>query len=414
MVKMPHWPKPFALLQNEESLLRMQAILAALGNPHLTLSPTVHVAGTNGKGSTIAFLRAMLEAEGKKVHAYTTPHLIEFNERIVLAGEEITDQFLYEACEMVRVAAEANGIQLGFYEATTAAALWAFAQVKADYLLLETGMGGRLDATNIIPAPALTIITTISRDHTKFLGETIAEIAAEKAAIIKRGTKVICSMQHDEAFEVIENRCHEVGAELLAFGADFTVEPSNAGMFYKSTHQFLDFSEPCLAGHHQWVNSASAIAAAFEFSITSNSIERGLVSAKWPSRMERVEKDFVPQGWQFWLDGGHNSGAAYALANMVEEEWHDKPAYLIFGTTRGRDVAEFVNKFAGRVAHVAFVKINFEPNSYDAEEMIDAIEFESKSAHASIQDAVAFLYAQNHEPARILCCGSLFMRGDIF
>jgi dihydrofolate synthase/folylpolyglutamate synthase len=228
MVKMPHWPKPFALLQNEESLLRMQQILNLLGNPHQHLPTTVHVAGTNGKGSTIAFLRAMLEADGKKVHTYTTPHLIEFNERITLAGEQISDEFLHEACETVRIAAEQGGIALGFYEATTAAAFWAFSKVKADYLLLETGMGGRLDATNIIDAPALTIITTISRDHTKFLGESIEEIATEKAAIIKRYSKVICSMQHDAAFEVIEQKCAEVRADLLAYGADFVVEPSNA------------------------------------------------------------------------------------------------------------------------------------------------------------------------------------------
>ena len=411
---MPHWPKPFNLLENEESLQRMQAILAALGNPHLNLPPTVHVAGTNGKGSTIAFLRAMLEAQGKLVHVYTTPHLIEFNERIVLAGQEISDDFLFDACETVRVAAEAGGLQLGFYEATTAAAFWAFSQVKADFLLLETGMGGRLDATNIIPAPLLIIITTISLDHQKFLGDTIEKIAREKVEIIKRGTKVVSSMQHDEAHEVIEAKCHEQGVELLCFGADFAVSPNAAGMQYKSANQMLDFSEPALYGAHQFVNAASAIAAAFELGVVSNNIERGLLAVKWPSRMERVQKPFVPHGWEFWLDGGHNSGAAYALANLIADDWADKPAYLIFGTTRGRDVANFVSKFSDVVAHVALVKIAFEPNSYDAEDMFDAVTHENKTVHASIQDAVAFLHEQNPQTARVLCCGSLFMRGDIF
>ena len=393
----------------------MQQILAALGNPHLNLPATVHVAGTNGKGSTIAFLRAMLEAQGHKIHAYTTPHLIEFNERIVLAGQEISDDFLYEACETVRVAAEQNGIQLGFYEGTTAAAFWAFSKIPADYLLLETGLGGRLDATNIIPAPILTIMTTISLDHTKFLGNTIEAIAYEKAAIIKRGTKVISSMQHDSAHEVIENRCHEVGAELLCFGADFAVMPNAAGMQYKSPNHLLDFSEPGLAGPHQFVNAASAIAAAFELGVVSNNIEIGLKKVKWPSRMERVNKPFVPEGWEFWLDGGHNTGAAYALANMIFDEWTDtKPSYLIFGTTRGRDVEAFVSKFYDMVDHIALVKINFEPNSYDAEEMFDVVNYENKTVHNSIQEAVEFLHRRNPEPARVLCCGSLFMRGDIY
>lgn len=416
MVKMPHWPKPFNLLDNEQSLHRMQAILAAIGSPHLSLPPTVHVAGTNGKGSSIAFLRAMLEADGKKVHVYTTPHLLEFNERIVLAGQQISDDLLFEACETVRVAAESNNIALGFYEATTAAAFWVFAKQPADFLLLETGMGGRLDATNIVPTPAISIITTISLDHQKFLGDSIAQIAFEKAAIIKPRTLCICSMQHDEAFEVIEARCQGVNADLLAFGADFWVEPSATGMLYRSENQFLEFSKPSLVGYHQWVNSASAIAAAFALQVPSNSIERGLVGAKWPSRLELVEKPFVPQGWEFWLDGGHNAAAAYALANHVLDEWDDgKPTYLLFGTTRGRDVLGFVAKFKDSVQHVALVKVNSEPNSYDAEEMLEQLaDKQGFSSHQSIHAAVQFLHSHNPAPARVLCCGSLFMRGDVF
>lgn len=425
-MRMPHWPKPFLLLENETSLQRMQEILAALGNPHLNLPPTVHVAGTNGKGSTIAFLRAMLEAEEKKVHVYTTPHLIEFNERIVLANAEITDNFLHEACEIVRITAEENAIKLGFYEATTAAAFWAFSQVKADYLLLETGMGGRLDATNIIPAPLIAIITTISKDHTKFLGETIEEIAAEKVGIIKPRSVVISSMQHDLAHEVVEEKCHAVNADLLCFGADFMVEANSDGMTFQSQDnafiglpaQYMQFSEPALFGHHQYVNAASAIAAAFVLGVSTNSMEIGLKAAKIPSRMERVEKPFIPQDWEFWLDGGHNSGAAYALANMILDKWTDrKPTYLIFGTTRGRNVADFLGKFAGIVEHIALVKVNSEPNSYDVEEILEqlgASTGQSLSTHSSIQEAVKFLHDKNPEPARVLCSGSLFMRGDVY
>jgi dihydrofolate synthase/folylpolyglutamate synthase len=356
------------------------------------------------------------------VHVYTTPHLIEFNERIMLAGAEISDDFLREACETVRVAADAGNIKLGFYEATTAAAFWAFSRMPADYLLLETGMGGRLDATNIIPAPLLTIITTISLDHTKFLGETIGEIAWEKAQIIKRGTKVISSMQHNSAHEVIEGKCAEVGADLICFGADFNVEASSDGMIFECRGELMEenlqFSEPCLYGEHQFVNSASAIAAAMVLEISKNSMEVGLKTARINSRMELItnaKKPFVPQDWEFWLDGGHNAGAAYALANLILDKWTDsKPTYLVFGTTRGRDVADFVGKFKGVVEHVALVKINFEPNSYDEHELFAQVDVEEKSAHQSIQDAVAFLHKHNPAAARVLCCGSLFMRGDIY
>ncbi len=397
----------------------MQEILAAIGNPHLNLPPTVHVAGTNGKGSTIAFLRAMLEAEGKTVHAYSTPHIEEFNERITLAGCQVSDDQLFEACETVRVAAEGGGLKLGFYEATTAAAFWLFARIPADFLLLETGVGGRLDATNIIPAPLLTIITTISLDHMQFLGETLEEIAWEKAQIIKSGTTVISSMQHDLAHEILEAKCMEAGVGMLCFGADFSVEESTDGMLFECQGDMmpetLQFSEPALSGPHQFINAASAVAAAMLLKLSKNSMEVGVVQAKLPSRMERLRKPFIPDDWEFWLDGGHNSGAAYALANMVLDEWCDyKKTYVIFGTSRGRDVAGFLSKFKDVADHVALVGIDSEPNSYDAEEMLEMVGGEAKSAHDNIKSAVEFLHKQNPQPARILCCGSLFMRGDLF
>ncbi|PIR31532.1 MAG: bifunctional folylpolyglutamate synthase/dihydrofolate synthase [Alphaproteobacteria bacterium CG11_big_fil_rev_8_21_14_0_20_44_7] len=412
MVKMPHWPKPVGLLQNETSLQRMQEILSRLGNPQRNLPPTVHVAGTNGKGSTIAFLRAMLEAAGKIVHSYTTPHMVEFNERITLAGKQISDDYLFEIMERVRLAAE--GLRLGFYESTTAGALLAFSEVKADYLLLETGMGGRLDATNIIENPIITILTTIAKDHTKFLGEDLRLIAGEKVWIVKEGSLCISSLQEDEVYPVIENWCEKKNVPFLAFGADFVVEKIEDGMIYRTQQGEWQYPKPALLGDHQYVNAASAICAAKALGVGEGAIAAGLQSAKWASRMEKISRGFVPEGWEFWLDGAHNPAAAHAIAGFIEDEWVDaKTTYLIYGTTRGRDTAEFLQRFYGLVDHIACVKVNFEPDAYDGEEIKNSIDFESSSAHASIRDAVKYLHSQNPAPARILCCGSLFMRGDI-
>ncbi len=409
---MPHWPKPVGLLQNETSIIRMQEILQRLGNPHKKLPPVIHVAGTNGKGSTIAFMRAILEAAGKKVHAYTTPHLVEFNERILLAGKNISDEFLFEIMEEVRLAAE--GLRLGFYESTTAGAFLAFSRVPADFLLLETGLGGRLDATNAIENPLITILTTIEMDHTDFLGSDVRLIAGEKVHIVKSGSTCISSLQHDVVNDVIENWCAKQGVKHLAFGADFGIELIDDGFSYLSEKNTFNLPHPALLGNHQYINAATAIAAMLELDITPEPISTGITSGYWPSRMERIIQPYVPEGWEFWLDGAHNPSGAFAIANYIEEYWADKPSYLIFCTTRGREVKPFLANFLEKVRHLCLVKINFEPNSYGAEDMLPAAEelgF-SVSTHDHLKEAISFL-AQKNEPGRILACGSLFMRGDI-
>lgn len=409
---MPHWPKPVGLLENERSLERMQEVLARLGNPQHHLPPTVHIAGTNGKGSTLAFLRAMLEAAGFKIHGYNTPHLVEFNERITLAGQQISDDYLFEILEEVRIKSE--GLKLGFFEATTAAAFLAFSRIKADFLLLETGMGGRLDATNMVPNPVLNIITTISKDHTEFLGNDLRFIALEKLGILRRGTLCISSLQHETVADVIQTFCAENEVPLSAFAYDFGIVKNENGFKYLAKDIEIDLPPPSLLGDHQYINAASAISAALHLDIGEKAIKTGVVSAKWPSRLEKLSRPYVPENWEFYLDGAHNPAGAFAIANHLDY-WRDKPVYLIFGTTRGREVKDFLSKFSGKISHLALTKIQFEPASYNAEEMLafsDGLDFPT-STHDNLREAVQYLYAQNPKPARIIACGSLFMRGDI-
>ena len=410
---MPHWPKPVGLLQNETSLQRMQAILEKLGNPHLKLPKVIHVAGTNGKGSTVAFLKAVLEANGNKVHAYTTPHLIEFNERIVLAGEKISDDFLFEIMEEVRLKSE--GIRLGFYEATTAGAFLAFSKVPADYLVMETGLGGRLDATNIVPNPIITILTTIDLDHIEFLGKTLQDIAFQKLHIVKEGSICISSLQYDEVNDVIENWCSSKNISHHAFNADFGIEKIESGFVYFSQGLDLAFPKPALAGDHQYINASSAVAAVLQLGVPHEKISKGIAEAEWPSRLEQIKRSYVPENWELWIDGAHNPSGAFALANFVEDNWGDKPTYLIFSTTKGRDVKSFLAKFVGKVSHLCLVKINFEPASYSGTEMLpeaQALGFET-TCHDSLKEAIKFLHESKKEPARVLICGSLFFRGDL-
>jgi len=406
--KMPHWPKPVGLLQNETSLQRMQEILQRLGNPHLKLPRTIHIAGTNGKGSTLAFLQAMLEAAGHKVHKYITPHLVDFNERITLSGRQISDDELFEVMEQVRVNSE--NLQLGFYEATTTGAFLAFSQTPADFLLLETGLGGRLDATNIIPAPEITIISSIDKDHTNFLGNTVQEIALQKAYIIKEGTICISSLQHEVVHDVINAWCAPKKIPCIQFGYDFAIEKTSNGFKFLSEAANLQLPAPNLIGDHQYINAASSVAAALQLGINQNAIAQGLQNAKWHSRMEKIEKPFVPEGFELWLDGAHNQSAAFAIANFAAENWADAPLYIIFGTTRGRDCASFLQYFKPIAAEIILTKIPAEINSYDPSEIAAQLNFNCQQSD-NIKEAIS--YFSSKQPGRILCIGSLFMRGDV-
>ena len=301
---------------------RTERLLGALGHPATKLPPVIHVAGTNGKGSTIAFMRAIAEAAGLSVHTYTSPHLVRFTERIVLNGVAVSEDALLavlEECETANA-----GRPITFFEITTAAALLAYSRNPADLLLLETGLGGRFDSTNVIEAPAVTVITPVSVDHTQFLGETIAEIAFEKAGILKPGAPCVVGPQSSEALEVIERRAQEIDVSLIVAGTDWTASTAPRGMLYEDKDGDIDLPDPSLPGAHQLLNAGAAIAALRCWRSELFSADRlatGISGAVWPGRLQRLTHGplalLLPPGWELWLDGGHNPAAGQALANTL-------------------------------------------------------------------------------------------------
>ena len=400
------------------SLGRIERLLAALGNPQDRLPPAVHVAGTNGKGSTVATLRACLEAAGYRVHAYTSPHLVRFHERIRLAGELIDEDALLallEECE------EANrGAPITFFEITTAAAFLAFARMPADVVLLETGLGGRLDATNVLPGPAATAITPVSLDHQAFLGDTIAAIAGEKAGILKPGVPAIIGPQRDEAEAVIEARASEIGAPLFRNQREWHCEPRGDGMRYEGARWQLDLPLPSLPGRHQIANAGIAIACLEqmpEFSLSPAALAEGLRHIDWPARMQQLTRgplvDALPQGWQLWLDGGHNPAAGEVIAN-VAKGWHDRPLDLVVGMLNTKDASGFLRPLAPYACTLYAVTIPGEENPHPAAEIVASARSvgiparESKSVDAALHDI-----AQQPGPARVLICGSLHFAGIV-
>ena len=409
---MPHWPTLLFDNRPGTPLERTQELLARLGNPEKKLPPVVHVAGTNGKGSTIAFLRAMLEAAGYKVHVYTSPHLQRFNERIVLAGREIDDTTLFTVIEQTRLAAGEDSFS--FFEGTTAAALLAFSQTQADIVLMETGAGGRFDPTNVIEKPALTIITTISYDHIDILGKTLTEIAWHKAGIMRAGVPCIISFQPDEVHHIVQTEAHELEAPLCVYGLHWAAQKTAKGLRYINADGAIDFPPPILLGPHQYVNAANAITAVTlleGFDIGQEAIEAGLQHAHWPGRLERITKTILPPGWELWMDGGHNMAAGHMLATFIEEAWHDKPTYIIFGTTQGKDVKSLLLPLIDKVAGIYAIPVISEPNSYDAETILRLMQWHVHIyACESVEDAIERITSTHGEPGRILVFGSLYLR----
>ncbi|RZI46009.1 bifunctional folylpolyglutamate synthase/dihydrofolate synthase [Rickettsiales endosymbiont of Peranema trichophorum] len=401
----------------------MHKLLDALGNPHHSLPPVVHIAGTNGKGSTLAYLKAVLEAAGYKVHRYTSPHLVRFNERITLAGEEIDDGFLYEVIEETRQAA--GDLQVSFFEGTTAAAFLAFHKVKGDILLLETGMGGIFDATNVVDKPLLTIITPISYDHMEYLGNTLTSIALEKAGIIKPNVPCIISWQFQEALEVLKARCRQLHASYSAFGEHWQFE------VLKDRFNFIDlesnennsysFPLPSLVGPHQIINVSTAIAALQgmnQFEFTMEHIVQGITNAVWPARLEQIKRgvlySMLPQGWELWLDGAHNEAGAQMLS-VVADQWQDRPLFLINGRTGNRDIKAFLRHFEDKVALVIGVEVQSEPLAEKAEKIVaGALELGFKAIEmSSVASAIQHCIDNTTVPSRILICGSLYLAGDV-
>ncbi len=401
------------------SLGRVERLLAALGNPQEKLPPVVHVAGTNGKGSTVATLRSCLEAGGWRVHAYTSPHLVRFHERIRLAGRLIGEDALLallEECEQVN-----GGTPITYFEITTAAAFLAFARTPADIVLLETGLGGRLDATNVICRPAVTAITPISLDHQAFLGDTIAQIAGEKAGILKSGTPVVVAPQPPEAERIIAIRAVELHAPLLRWQREWRCEAAGEGMRYAGRHWRLDLPLPSLAGAHQIVNAGAAIACLEQlagFPMTSDAIAGGLRHIEWPARLQRLGRGplvgMLPSGWELWLDGGHNPGAGAVLADAVAA-WRDRPLYLIVGMLNTKDAAGFLAPLAPFAEALAAVTIPGEQNPLPAEAIAAAARSVGIRATtmASAADALAGIVGNSTAAGRVLICGSLHFAGTV-
>jgi len=405
------------------SLDRILRLLAALGNPHKHSPPVLHVAGTNGKGSVCAFARAMLEAQGLLVHVYTSPHLVRFHERIRIAGRLITEEELagtLEECERAN-----EDAPITFFEITTAAAFLAFSRHRADALVLEVGLGGRYDATNIIKSPRAAAITPVGLDHQEFLGHSLADIAAEKAGIIKSGVPVIVGAQDDVPRDVITRTADALGAPALVFGQDFFAHQEQGRMVYQDGNGLLDLPLPRLVGRHQIDNAAVAIAMLRSSGWgTEPAIERGLRRVEWPARMQRLSHgslvDLSPKDAEIWLDGGHNPHGAAAIARTIAdfEERAEKPLYLICGMLKTKNASDFFSAFQGLARHVVTVAIAGEAASRGAGELYDCAHASGLDASPAenLDDAMmqvsAWSRARPFEgPPRILVCGSLHLAG---
>lgn len=393
------------------SLDRVRRLMDDLGRPQDALAPVIHIAGTNGKGSTVAHLRAILEATGRAVHVYTSPHLVRFNERIRVAGRLIEDADLVALLEEVeRVNA---GRPITFFEVTTAAAFLAFARAKADAVLLETGMGGRLDATNLVDRPVAAGLTPISMDHMSYLGDTLALIAAEKAGIIKPAVPCVVGPQPPAALAVFEARARELGAPLSRHGAEWTVMPRAAGFRYagKRAH---DLPVPALPGRHQLDNAGLAIAILEQtFDPTHDQIAAGLARAEWPARLQRLTgklASILPAGGELWLDGGHNEGAGVVIAEWLKGRG---PVDLVFGMLSTKDPAAFLAHVAPYVRRLRAVAIPDDRLTLPPQALVEAaakVGVRDARAMTSIEAALADLADR---PGRVLICGSLHLAGAV-
>ncbi len=401
------------------SLERIERLLARLDHPERRLPPVVHVAGTNGKGSTVAYLRAIAEAAGLRAHVYTSPHLVRFHERIRLAGSLIGEDALsnlLNECERTN-----DGAPITFFEVTTAAAFLAFARVPADILLLEVGLGGRLDATNVVARPALSIITPVSIDHTQFLGETLGAIAGEKAGILKSGVACVVGPQPAEAMAAIATRAQEIGAPLLRHGVEWRVAATASGLVFSGGTRAIDLPRPALVGTHQIVNAGMAVAAvealAGRFAIDDDAIRTGLRHAEWPARLQRLTRgplvDILPDEWELWLDGGHNPAAGEALAATVRV-WRDRPLHLVVGMINTKDVMGFLRPLASHAASLTALAIPGHSAAVPPEGIAATAHHLGVPASTAPDTAAALARVVGAAaPARVLICGSLYLAGTI-
>ena len=396
------------------TLDRVHTLLKKLGNPERDIPPVVHIAGTNGKGSTQAMIRAGLESTGASVHAYTSPHLARFHERIRIAGDLVSEPAL---TALLDECVTANGPDaITFFEITTCAAFLAFARTRADWTLLEVGLGGRLDATNVIDAPALTIITPVSLDHQQYLGDTVALIAAEKAGILKRKTPCIVGPQSDEGLAVIEARAARLGAPLLIHGQHWHAFEDRNRMIYQDETGLLDLPLPNLPGPHQIQNAGAALAALRHLGQSAEVCEAAVTHAHWPARMQRLRRgpltDAAPQ-IELWLDGGHNPAGGEALAATLAQ-MPRRPTHLICGMLNTKDVAGYLRPLAGHAQSLTAVSIPGEKNTLPATETRSAAVAAGLCATTAETVLAALTAIAAHTPtARVLICGSLYLAGQV-
>lgn len=409
------------------TLGRLESLLAKLGHPELKLPPTIHIAGTNGKGSTTAFMRALLEANGKTVHVYTSPHLVRFHERIRLAREGggvlVDDETLIST--MLEVERINDSAAITQFEITTAIAFKLFAEHPADVLLLEVGLGGRLDATNVIEKPVACVITPVSMDHESFLGDKLAGIAYEKAGILKAGVPAIIARQSQEAMSVIAEVAGRIGAPMRILGQDFDAFSEQGRMIYQTENRVIDLPMPNLVGQHQIGNAAMAIATLETAGLmpSVDAMEHGLTNTVWPARLQRLQEgnltNLTDPEAEIWLDGGHNPGAGAAIASAMAalEERVERPLFLIAGMLKTKDPIGFFEPFESLARHVFTVEIPGADASRDADELAHLATAAGLSAEPapSVEAALESLSEnwQYERSPRILICGSLYLAGEV-
>ncbi|WDR01966.1 bifunctional folylpolyglutamate synthase/dihydrofolate synthase [Devosia algicola] len=399
-------------------LERIERLLDRLDRPQDRLPPVIHVAGTNGKGSTIAYLRAFLEASGRSVHVYTSPHLVRFNERIRLAGRLVSTRRLNQALEHVeRVNA---GEPITYFEITTAAALFLFSQIKADYLLLEVGMGGRFDTTNVVARPLGTIILPVDLDHQHFLGNTIAKIAAEKAGILKRGAPAVIARQHDEGMAVIDNAARRLDVTPFVAGQDFDAFAQDGRLVYQDEAGLLDLPPPALIGAHQFDNAGVAIAAVRHFGLPVDeaAIASGLRKVVWPARLSPIKgplRDLLGERAEPWLDGGHNAHGTRALSGALAAMNKARPAplVLILGMMNTRSPTDVLAPFSGKIERILTLTIPGEQNAHSADHIAAEARKAGFDAKACRSIKAALRAAADVPGARVLISGSLYLAGQV-
>lgn len=409
------------------SLERMHAVLARLGAPHLQLPPTIHVAGTNGKGSVVAYMRAILEASGKTAHVYISPHLVRFNERITLAGRPIEDAALIAALEACDAAAGAD--RLTYFETVTCAAFAVFAETPADILLLEVGLGGRLDATNVIEKPAASVVAPVGLDHEQFLGDTIESVAQEKAGIFRRGAPAVVGKQSPAAMATLEMCAMKTGAPFFGYGQHWHAQAENGRLIYQDDDGLRDFGPPRLAGAHQFDNAGLAVAALKQagFLPSDDLVTQGLAAASWPARLQRLTAGPLTQmirahgdpSTELWLDGGHNPHAGAAIAQTMAdmEERRPKPLILICGMQKNKNMKGFLAPFAGLARSLFAVAADHDgaapPGDVAAAAAAVGLAATASSDLPSAVSAALQKAGAAETAPRILICGSLYLAGEV-